>query len=110
MTKDKFDRQAFDVNKAVERSTNRLTAALKPEFQTGDHSNMPTDQWHELIRQNWQDQEWRASKAKQYGAVNFVKDAMDAFGIPRSALQSVPGAPPAGSPTPTQPDIGGDIG
>lgn len=96
-SKDKFDRQSFLINKTIDESTTKLAAQLKPEFQAGDRSNMPRDQWLQIIRQNWQDPQWRAAKAKQYGATPFVKDALDAFGIPQSALQS--------GPTPLSPDV-----
>lgn len=101
MTKDKFDRQSFLINKTIDTSTNNLAAKLKGEFQTGDRSNMPRDQWLQVIQQNWQNPQWRADKAKQYGSTQFVRDALDAFGIPQTALQS--------GTTPLNPDTSGSL-
>lgn len=87
-TDDYFSKLAGKVQQRMDSSTSRLAAKLsKGPITAGDAQNVPDDQWHQMIRQNWGDPQWRADQAFRVGPVKMVQDALRAFGLPPSLLK-----------------------
>lgn len=95
----------------LDTQTPRLVTQLATDFNGPDRKNAPTSEWHAVIRQNWDDPQWRQAQSDRMGEVPFVHDALDAFGIPRSTLANytpppehdIPPIPTMALPNPTQP-------
>jgi len=99
--------------------TKRLVTKLQSEFNGPDRTNVSSQTWHAMIRQNWDDPMWRQAQSNRIGDVQFATDAMNAFGIDPRALKTMPLTPTPGvdmpepsgpqpnpiAPTPPQPGV-----
>jgi hypothetical protein len=87
-----IDRLAQKAQAEMDASTTRLSKVLQGELSTDDAQNVPTDAWHQMIRDNWNDPAWRQAQAQRVGAVSLVQDAMKAHGLDPKLLEQHPAA------------------
>jgi hypothetical protein len=85
-SKDYITRVSARVDQQLNGASTRIAEKLKPQIQSGDGQSMSTADWHQMIRSNWGDPEWRAKQAFRMGPVKFVQDALAAYGLKPGVL------------------------
>lgn len=109
MPQSEIARRADAIKHEIETRTSRLATDLQGEFAQDDATSVTDQQFHEIIRRNWSDPNWRISTAQRMGPVPLYRAAMEAFGRSLDGTPSVDSHPDAiaAEPQPTEPQIPG---
>lgn len=90
-----IQRQADALQHEFETRTTRLAEIMRGEFNQDDASSVPDKTFHEIIRRNWSDPNWRVKTAQRIGPVALYKAALEAFGTNQDGSVSVDSHPDA---------------
>lgn len=97
-------RRADAIERELTTRTARLAKDLQGEFDQDDAKSVTDRDFHEMVRRNWSDPNWRVSTAQRMGPVALYKAALEAFGRNLDGSPSVDSHKDAlaAEPTPTE--------
>jgi hypothetical protein len=95
MPQSDIQRRAAAIEHELAARTTRMANNLKGEFDQDDAHNVSDKTFHEMIRRNWSDPNWRISTAQRIGPVALYKAALDAFGRNLDGSPSIDSHPDA---------------
>jgi hypothetical protein len=88
-------RRAATIERELQTRTTRLAGMMQGEFNTDDAKDVSTNQFHDMIRTQWADPEWRIATAQRIGPVSLYKAALEAFGTNHDGTPSIDSHPDA---------------
>jgi hypothetical protein len=80
MAQSDIARRADAIKLELNTRTERLAKDLQGEFAQDDAKSVTNKEFHEIVRRNWSDPNWRVATAQRMGPVALFKVAMEAFG------------------------------
>lgn len=95
MAQSDIARRADAIALEMNTRTERLAKDLQGEFDQDDAKQVTDKEFHEIVRRNWTDPNWRVATAQRMGPVALYKAAMEAFGRSMDGSPSVDSHPDA---------------
>lgn len=104
MSQSDIARRADAIERELNTRTERLANIMRGEFDQDDAKSVPDKQFHEMIRRNWTDPNWRVATAQRMGPVALYKAALESFGRNADGSPSIDSHPDAlaAEPAPTE--------
>jgi hypothetical protein len=95
MPESQTDRRAATIEHELQTRTARLAGQMQGEFNADDARDVSTDQFHDMIRTEWANPEWRIATAQRIGPKSLYRAALEAFGTNHDGSPSIDSHPDA---------------